>query len=655
MHALRNAPRLLFALALAAALGCTSSPTEPRGGGGTPQTPKPPDPVTSFVITVTANPPVITAGSSNSSVITVEVHRADNGQAPADGSTVHLTTTLGVFGSANGSNSTDLQLVNGQASATLFAPTDTGTATVRAEFGGFSGATNVRIGEAATFFVSSVDPSLGNPQGGEQVSILGGGFVAPVRVTFNGATAVVRSVTPNRIVVTTPSAAAAGVDVGVGETATVSVQVTINLNKPNQLSDTVDRGFTYALGGGTEQPAIFSISPTLGTNDGGTRVTIVGDGFQQPVQVIFGLGTSASSFNGVEATVESVTPTRIVAITPAARGFGQNLSNQVVNVLIKNVNSGFSAVGTQLFKYGSEVQITAMTQGSGPYTGGTRVAIQGSGFDDPVAVSFAFAGVSVAQQVVSVTGTEVVILTSPAPLPTTCPLNGLISSTAVSLTNIDNGNGDTANIGFNFIVPLPQIFSINPATGSTGSQVTISGTNFTGTPRVTFGPAASGSSAQVVSATGNSVTVVVPNKPTGFSFTTQACTTPAGTAGTQGVPTPIDVTVTNSDTACATTFRNGFLLVPTGADAQCVGAAATAPTANFTSAVLNAGTHTMQFLDSSTGTAPLTYSWDFGDGSPLSSTQNPSHSYAAAGNYTVKLTVTNSAGSNQKAAVVTVP
>jgi len=329
------------------------------------------------------------------------------------------------------------------------------------------------------------------------VNILGGGFVAPVRVTFNGATATVRSVTPNRITVTTPSAGAAGVDVGVGETATVSVEVTINLNKPNQLSDTVDRGFTYALGGGTQQPAIFSISPTLGTNDGGTRVTIVGDGFQQPVQVIFGLG-SAGNFDGVEATVESVTPTRIVAITPAARGFGQNLSNQVVNVLIRNVNSGFSAVGTQLFKYGSEVQITAMNQGSGPYTGGTRVIIQGSGFDDPVAVSFAFAGVSVAQQVVSVTGTEVVILTSPAPLPTTCPLNGLISSTAVSLTNIDNGNGDTANIGFNFVLPLPQISSVSPSSANAGTTVTISGANFSTLPnnvQVIFGDPATGSTA----------------------------------------------------------------------------------------------------------------------------------------------------------------
>jgi len=38
---------------------------------------------------------------------------------------------------------------------------------------------------------------------------------------------------------------------------------------------------------------------------------------------------------------------------------------------------------------------------------------------------------------------------------------------------------------------------------------------------------------------------------------------------------------------------------------------------------------------------PLTYSWDFGDGSPASTDPNPSHVYAANGTYTVTLTVNN--------------
>jgi hypothetical protein len=48
-----------------------------------------------------------------------------------------------------------------------------------------------------------------------------------------------------------------------------------------------------------------------------------------------------------------------------------------------------------------------------------------------------------------------------------------------------------------------------------------------------------------------------------------------------------------------------------------------------------------------TGTVPyITISWDFGDGSPLSSNVNPSHYYTAMGKYPVCVTVTNGCGTN---------
>ena len=53
---------------------------------------------------------------------------------------------------------------------------------------------------------------------------------------------------------------------------------------------------------------------------------------------------------------------------------------------------------------------------------------------------------------------------------------------------------------------------------------------------------------------------------------------------------------------------------------------------------------TVAFNDSSTG-SPTSWSWSFGDGG-TSTAQNPSHTYSAAGTYTVSLTVANSAGSN---------
>jgi PKD repeat protein len=69
----------------------------------------------------------------------------------------------------------------------------------------------------------------------------------------------------------------------------------------------------------------------------------------------------------------------------------------------------------------------------------------------------------------------------------------------------------------------------------------------------------------------------------------------------------------------------------------------TSPSAAFTTSG-NPSVY-VQFVDQSTGSAPLTYAWDFGDGN-TSSSPNPLHQYAAGGAYTVTLTVTNACGSN---------
>src|SRR3954467_6509485 len=70
----------------------------------------------------------------------------------------------------------------------------------------------------------------------------------------------------------------------------------------------------------------------------------------------------------------------------------------------------------------------------------------------------------------------------------------------------------------------------------------------------------------------------------------------------------------------------------------------TNPTANFTAPTCTAGV-ACTFTDASTdpdGTI-ASRSWDFGDGT-TSQDQNPSHTYLAAGPYTVVLTVTDNAG-----------
>lgn len=566
----------VFGLALAIA-GCQSdSPTEP-GGGAPVQTPKPPVPVTTYTVTVTASPNQIAAGAGTPTNVNVEVRRTDNGQPPPDLTEVELSTTLGEFGSiGSGVQTLELQLVNGRAQAVLYPGLSSGTATVRARVGPSAGAANVVIGQASTFFVSSISPGVGSPAGGEQVTINGGGFDGPVRVTFNSATAQVLSVTPTQIRVRTPSSTAAGVDVPVGSTAPVTVGVTINLNEEGTATDSVANAFTYAHGGGgIQQPQVFSVSPASGTNEGGTRTVIRGDGFQEPVQVFFGLG-AGSTFNGVEARVESVSRNEIVVITPAARGFGQNLVDQLVNIRITNLNSGFSTTSSGAFKYGSEILITSMGPGSGSYTGGTRVTIFGQGFDAPVSVSLG-SDPAIAQQVTNVSGTTVEFITSGTPI-SECPSNGVITVTGVRVTNIETGKTASANLGFNYIVPVPLIFGVSPSLGNIGTNVTLTGRNFGANVQVLFGDPSSGSSAPIVSQGGSSIVVRVPTPPGGFTFNTEPCdgNGDGNAGGTRNIPTPISVTVRNLDgTGCLVTLSNAFTVNPT--NTTCTGDTTTPP------------------------------------------------------------------------------
>jgi len=61
---------------------------------------------------------------------------------------------------------------------------------------------------------------------------------------------------------------------------------------------------------------------------------------------------------------------------------------------------------------------------------------------------------------------------------------------------------------------------------------------------------------------------------------------------------------------------------------------------------------TVEFTDTSTG-APIQWQWDFGDGA-TSQAQNPVHTYAAAGTYTVTLTASNAEGQDVRQLLVTV-
>ncbi|MCB0395426.1 MAG: T9SS type A sorting domain-containing protein [Flavobacteriales bacterium] len=72
------------------------------------------------------------------------------------------------------------------------------------------------------------------------------------------------------------------------------------------------------------------------------------------------------------------------------------------------------------------------------------------------------------------------------------------------------------------------------------------------------------------------------------------------------------------------------------------------PVAEFTAdATEGCGSLTVSFTDQSAN-SPTSWSWDFGDSSPVSTLQNPTHTYSTPGDYTVTLTTTSQYGTDSE-------
>jgi PKD repeat protein len=82
-------------------------------------------------------------------------------------------------------------------------------------------------------------------------------------------------------------------------------------------------------------------------------------------------------------------------------------------------------------------------------------------------------------------------------------------------------------------------------------------------------------------------------------------------------------------------------------------ASANSPVANFTSVATTTVGTAVAFSDTSTG-GPLTWNWNFGDGTAASVLQNPTHTFTAPGAYSVTLTAGNASGSSSITRLVTV-
>jgi hypothetical protein len=554
-----------IALFLGLAAGCsTDSPNSPTAPPVNPVPPTPPG--SELVVSITPETSTLEAGSTDFVTLVV---RATRGGALVSGLTTGtISTTLGSFGSVGGPQTLNIELVNGQATVVVFPGDAIGTANVRAQVSSSVDFATISIQEAGTpdtFFLSSVSPSTGSPQGGDVVTIHGGGFSDPIRVTFDGVTAVVQSATATTIRVVTPPFLGG---VPVGETRAVTVSVTINLNEPEQATDSLASGFVYVNGGsGILQPQIFSVTPSSGPNEGGTQVTINGDGFEAPVAVDFGEGTATQPF--VSAQIVSVTRTRIVVLSPAASGFGQGNLNGLISIRVTNQGSGRTTTATDSFRYGTAVRITSIAPGEGPATGGTLVTVFGQGFDEPVAVSMG----NHAQQVISVSGSEIVIRTVPIVITGCSDVSG-----ATSVTNIETGDSATGP-SFTYRVPRPTIFAIQPSSGPQAGNtlVTVTGSGFTSNMLVEFSIGGATLTGNVQSRTSTTITVRTPAIPNA-AFDTEVCDDNGNPIPPDPTPDPdgerylstsATVRVTDPATGCTATLSNVFLFIPS--DTSCRG------------------------------------------------------------------------------------
>ncbi|MGA9771367.1 MAG: IPT/TIG domain-containing protein, partial [Blastocatellia bacterium] len=177
-------------------------------------------------------------------------------------------------------------------------------------------------GPAAAPMISGISPASGSVSGGTSVTISGSNYASGASVSIGGVTATSVNVVNSSTITAITGAHAAGV---------VDVVVA---NSDGQ-SATLPSGFTYVTNPTPPAPAVTTVSPNSGSNEGGTVVTISGTGFVTGATVRFG---------GVAATSVNVTSSTSITATSPAHDIGS------VDVVVTNPD-GQSGTSSNGFSY----------------------------------------------------------------------------------------------------------------------------------------------------------------------------------------------------------------------------------------------------------------------------------------------------------------
>lgn len=436
------------------------------------------------------------------------------------------------------------------------------------------------VGEAGEPEILGISPNKGSARGGDTVVIYGRYFLDPVQVRFSmGGLAVVKAVSADRtqITITVPAASIQPI----GQDSFSDVTVTTQTGTGRDKSATLPNGYLFLADEPT--PQLFALSPNSGPVDGGTRVTITGQGFQYPVQVFFGdhqAQVLTNNFFQVVCVSPSITPTQ--PGTPTT-----------VDVTVLNAATGKRS-GALPFRFGEAMFLSAVDPNHGPADEETHVTIYGQGFVGPVEVVTVAGPERIQASVDHVSGTE--ILATIKPLPGDRRSCGIITA-GIEVTNL-NSNLKAGGLSFYYESPTPLITSVEiTADTKTGNDntveqvyhgaacltgplphctacsanpdwstytVTVRGSNFQKT--------ASGDSAMVISIPGVSAelptTYVSPNEIkftlpdlTGVAMQQISCIID-GTCGLLNVQTPVALTVKNLRSGCADTLNGAIVINP---------------------------------------------------------------------------------------------
>jgi RHS repeat-associated protein len=363
-----------------------------------------------------------------------------------------VTITGANFGSSQGSGTASF---NGKSatvsswSATSIAvtvPTGVTTGNVVVFASGVN-SNGVNFTVVATPSITSLSTTSGPV--GTSVTITGTNFGSPQgsgTVSFNGTGASVTSWTATSIGVAVPAAATTG--------NVVVFASGVNSN---------GKSFTVT-------PHITSLSVTSGAV--GASVTITG--------TTFGSSAGTIKFNATTATATTWTSTSIVTTVPS----GATTGNVVVTVS-SNASNGVS------FTVVPAPSITSLSATSDPV--GTAITITGTNFGSPQGsgtVSFNGTGASVTSW-------------SATSIGVTVPSGATTGNVVVFASGVNSN-------GLNFtVLPTPTITTLSPTSGTVGTLITITGTNF-GSPQGTSTVTFNGTTANPTSWSATSIVTPVP-------------------------------------------------------------------------------------------------------------------------------------------------